>query len=143
MNPREFQKLAQILVLQSTPAEIRSAISRAYYAAFHVGAETLGEWGFSISRGPSGHGDVRDHLGNSGDGEIQRVASQLNDVHNARINADYRLQDRRAEDRTAAKLKVDAAKRIIAAIDACRSQPKRVEAVVQAIEDWKRKTGSR
>ena len=129
--------------MQPGAAEIRSAVSRAYYAAFHVAAETLGEWGFPISRGPSGHGDVRNHLGNGGDGEIQRVASQLNDVHAARIRADYHLQDSRAEDQNGAKLTVDAAKRIIAAVDACRSQPSRIEAVVQAIKNWKQKIGPR
>lgn len=42
MNPREFYDLAGRLVKINSRAEIRSAISRAYYAAFHVGLEVLG-----------------------------------------------------------------------------------------------------
>jgi hypothetical protein len=45
----------------------------------------------------------------------------------------------RAEDQAAAKLKVDTANRIIAAIDTCRSQPERIKTVVQSIGAWKQR----
>ncbi|MFH0812226.1 MAG: hypothetical protein V2A69_05245, partial [Pseudomonadota bacterium] len=45
---REFQKLASELVKRNEPAEIRTAISRAYYATHNVGAEILTGMGFEI-----------------------------------------------------------------------------------------------
>jgi len=74
MNPREFQQLASKLANGNSPAEFRTAISRAYYAAYNVGVEVLEQMGFRISEGPAGHGEVRHHLNNSGDIEMMRVA---------------------------------------------------------------------
>lgn len=48
MEPREFQILASELVSRNRPADIRTAISRAYYAVFNVGVEVLKEFGFTI-----------------------------------------------------------------------------------------------
>ena len=91
MDPREFHRLAAQLVGGTSPAEFRTAVSRAYYAAYNVAVQILEEMGFRVSRGPAGHGEVQNRLSNCGDGEVIRVGSQLATLHSKRIQADYRL----------------------------------------------------
>lgn len=142
MNPREFQRLAQQLVLNPLPAELRTAVSRAYYATFHISDETLRQWGFWISRGPAGHGEVRSHFGNSGDRDLTRVGSQLNDLHSARIRADYRLDRSDVEDHKTVQVLVDLARRMIQEVEGCRAQQPRANAAIEAIRRWRQATGS-
>ena len=58
MDPREFSKIASALLAMKVPAANRSAISRAYYAAFNVGVEKLRDLGFNVRRGAAAHGEV-------------------------------------------------------------------------------------
>ena len=58
MDPREFHRLAQRLASQGSPAECRTAVSRAYYSTFNVGAEMLRGLGFRIRKGAAAHGEV-------------------------------------------------------------------------------------
>ena len=44
MDPRAFHALAQKLASDPAPAECRTAVSRAYYATFNVGAELCAAW---------------------------------------------------------------------------------------------------
>ncbi len=139
MNPREFQQFASKLANGNSPAEFRTAISRAYYAAYNVGVEVLEEMGFRISEGPAGHGEVRHHLNNSHDIEMMRVASQLGELHSKRIHADYRLHRKDVENKKTAQTLVERANKMIQTLDRCCSGPKRVQ-IVEAIQDWKQKT---
>jgi hypothetical protein len=138
MNPREFQRLASELVTGKTPAEIRTAISRAYYATHNVGAEILSRVGFRISEGPGGHGDVWNRLSNSGDSEITKVGSQLSNLYAMRIHADYRLNRTDVENQKTAQGLVEQANRMIKILDENFSGPKRTE-ITKAIQDWEQK----
>ena len=55
MTGREFLTVARQLAGASTEAEWRSAISRAYYAAFHVAREFLEELQFVVPRADRAH----------------------------------------------------------------------------------------
>ena len=138
MNPREFQKLASELAAGKTPAEIRTAISRAYYATHNVGAEILSAVGCRISEGPSGHGDVWNRLSNSGDSEIMKVGSQLSNLYAMRIHADYRLYRTDVENQKTAQGLVEQANRMIKILDENFSGSKRTQ-IIKAIKDWERK----
>lgn len=138
MDPREFQTLASILVNGTTPAEIRTAISRAYYATHNVGAEILSRGGFRISEGPSGHGDVWNRLSNSGDIEVMKVGSQLSNLYTMRIHADYRLDKKDAENQKTAQGLVQQAKRMIKILDENFSGSKGAQ-ITKAIQDWEQK----
>lgn len=138
MDPREFHRLAFQLVGGTSPAEFRTAISRAYYATYNVAVEVLESMGFRISKGPGGHGEVQNRLSNSGDSEAIRVGSQLADLHNRRIQADYRLDRTDVENVRTARALVEQARRMIQTLDECRSEPRRAQ-IVAAIEDWERK----
>jgi hypothetical protein len=142
MDPREFQVLASQLVSRNRPADIRTAISRAYYAVFNVGVEVLNEFGFTISEGPSGHGEVRFRLSNSGDSEVVKIGSKLKDLHTGRLHADYRLARKDVENQKVAQALVQLAEKMIQTLDECRSQPRRLQ-IIKAIRDWESKTGQR
>lgn len=142
MNPREFQKLASELVTGKTPAEIRTAISRAYYATHNVGTEILTEMGFRISEGPGGHGDVWNRLSNSGNSEVMKVGSQLSDLYTMRIHADYRMNRKEAENQKTAQAFVQQSYRMIQVLDECCTEPKRAQ-IIKAIQEWEQKVSGR
>lgn len=138
MDPREFQKLASVLVAGKNPAEIRTAISRAYYATHNVGAEILTGMGFKIAEGAAGHGDVWNRLSNTADIEVMRVGSQLSNLHTKRIHADYRLNMRDVENQKTAQGLVEQANRMIQILDGCCLEPRRSQ-IIKAIKDWEEK----
>jgi uncharacterized protein (UPF0332 family) len=142
MNPREFHDLALKLIRGGSPAEVRSAISRAYYAAFHVGAEILEGMGFTINKGPGAHGEVRNRLGNSGDPDVVRVSSLLGTLHSRRIEADYRLNSEIVENPKNAQGLVNQANDVIQTLIRCCEGPHRAR-IIQAIRDWEVKTHAR
>lgn len=138
MDPHDFHRLAAQLVHSSHAAELRTAISRAYYATYHVGAALLEAMGFRLSRGPAGHGDVRNRLSNSGDLAVMRVGNQLGQLHSQRIAADYHLHNTNVENPKTAQAVVQQAGRMIQILDACFAEPKRTQ-IMHAIQDWERK----
>jgi len=138
MDPREFQTLASALVNGKTPAEIRTAISRAYYATHNVGVEILGETGFRTSEGPGGHGDVWNRLSNCGNNEVMKVGSQLGDLYTMRVHADYRLARKDVENQKTAQALVEQANRMIKILDENFSGSKRTQ-IIKAIKDWEQK----
>lgn len=125
MDPRKFQNLAETLVKAESPAETRTAISRAYYSVYNVGVETLKGMGFKIPEGPGGHGDVEHKLSNCGNVIVERVGTQLADLRSRRIQADYRLDRREVEISKTALLLVRQASRMIKVLDECCAGPDR------------------
>jgi hypothetical protein len=85
------------LGLDSGAAECRSAVSRAYYAAFHVAGEYLEEIGFIlVERGPC-HKALQFALKASGHGGIVAIGAQLDTLYTERLSADYDLTVPRTE----------------------------------------------
>ncbi|MBM4323153.1 MAG: hypothetical protein FJ115_06295 [Deltaproteobacteria bacterium] len=140
MDPREFHILASELVSRNRAADLRTAISRAYYAVFNLGVGILVELGFQVREGTGGHGDVRHRLSNSGDSELVKVGSQLGELQSRRIQADYRLTQKDIENQKMAEALVQLAGKMIRTLDECRSGPRRLE-IIKAIQDWEIKTG--
>lgn len=141
MDPREFLGLASLLVI-GTPrsANLRTATSRAYYAAHHVGAETLAAMGFTIRTDGGGHADVWYRLQNSGEEELKVAGSQLANLHSSRITADYRLKKLGAEKEANVKGHIAQAQKIVQAIERSSSSPKR-QSIITAIKGWERSVG--
>lgn len=135
MNPREFQELAERLVLVERPAEIRTAISRAYYSVYNFVVEILKEIGFEVSEGPGGHGEAVQKLSNCGSVRVERVGSQLSDLRSKRIKADYRLDRRDVEMTKTAKAIVMQAGKMIKELDECRTGPDREE-IIKGINEY-------
>jgi len=139
MDPREFHILASKLVQDSSPAHLRTAISRAYYATFNVSVEILKSMGIIISTGPAAHGQVQRFLNNCGNSEVTKVGSQIIDLHSKRIEADYRLHKQSAENQKTAQAVVKQAFNMISALDSHCSGSERSN-IVSTIKEYQSTT---
>src|SRR4051794_14520887 len=117
MNPREFQKVATGLLGHHSPAHNRSAISRAYYAAFHVALMHLRANGFTFSKSDSRHNEVSRHLLWCDDKLVKAIGSELSDFRGVRNKADYDLEVAELETDKTAALWAKAAERHIEELD--------------------------
>jgi hypothetical protein len=121
MDPRSFLHLALILKGgPGAPESYRSAISRAYYAAFNVGVETLKAIGIQLSGGPAGHGELRHCLGAGGDPDLDDASGLLGTLHARRRRADYSMDDVDSETRKEADIAYLESRQIIDALDILR-----------------------
>ena len=91
MTGREFLTLAKRLAGAGTEADWRTAISRAYYAAFHVAREMLEDLRFTVPRAERAHIYLSRRLANSGHSQTQQAGTDLNALRGDRNHADYDL----------------------------------------------------
>src|SRR5688572_23254735 len=101
MDARQFAHLAEILVRDirnrvlltpaSDAAACRSAVSRAYYAVFHVANDFLDRIRVVVGQSPQAHVTVQHALNNSGDVTLRAVGSNLRALFAERLAADYDL----------------------------------------------------
>ena len=98
-NGTDFFYLAVSLSKGSTPAELRTATSRAYYGAFHKAKELIERCGIALPVGPECHVKLRYLLDQAGSPEVAAIGAQLWSLRNARNHADYDLSDVRPESR--------------------------------------------
>lgn len=97
----------------------RSAVSRAYYGAFHLALAFLRELAISVPANAYAHAAVQRYLIASGQSDVQQAGMSLASLHSDRIRADYRLDDPRFEDVRFAKLKVALAHEVRSALEKC------------------------
>ncbi len=91
MDPKDFLRVANDLAQSNKAAELRSAVSRAYYAAFHVARKLLVDMGFEISKGSGAHGDICNYLGNAANPTVEHAGNNIGDLKGWRNQADYEL----------------------------------------------------
>jgi uncharacterized protein (UPF0332 family) len=84
----EFIAVAAALANGKTEAYWRSAVSRAYYAAFHA-AKVAIERHEHVPAGPQAHEFVKRWLIRHGDPEVSRAGSSLLRLHSNRLKSDY------------------------------------------------------
>ncbi len=116
MNGRDFLLAAKLLLPAPLEAAWRSAISRAYYAAFHVARQLLEDLGFRVPFGEQAHAYLWLRLYNCGDPQVRLVGRRLNDLRRERNWADYDLQ--RTVRQAHAAGQVQLAEQIIQSLDA-------------------------
>jgi len=97
MKGREFLAVATLLAARATEAEWRSAISRAYYAAFHSAREFLSHLRFHVPAGEQAHAYLWLRLSNTGDPKTDAIGKLLRDLRGRRNNADYDLGRSRSQ----------------------------------------------
>src|SRR5580704_1421606 len=98
MTGDDFIALASRLLLSNIgdpEARYRSAVSRAYYGAYHLAIEFLSGIGFRVSGNSECHEEAYRALLNSGNLDAVTAARLLNDLRNSRNEADYRLTKKR------------------------------------------------
>jgi uncharacterized protein (UPF0332 family) len=91
MNEREFLALAFALAAGPTEGHWRTAVSRAYYAAFHTARRLLSQLGFHVPTGDRAHAYLWMRLQNCGESTVITAGTKLNSLRSARNVADYDL----------------------------------------------------
>jgi uncharacterized protein (UPF0332 family) len=91
MNAREFLDLAEELIAGSSEAYWRTAVSRAYYCAFHVARSLMEKAGFKVPESDAAHSYLAMRLSNAKHPEIEEAGRGLEDSRRARNRADYRI----------------------------------------------------
>jgi len=140
MDGKEFFMVAENLMEGTKEAEYRSAVSRAYYGAFLCGRQLLTDWGFTVEKESKAHGEVRQKFRaceQAGIIDVAKAASNLYDLHSARLDADY-LKTKKIGEREVARRWVEIARSIIAQLEGCKNEPKKTR-VIEAIKDYEAK----
>jgi uncharacterized protein (UPF0332 family) len=136
MNPRTFLDVANTLVTGLTEAEWRSAISRAYYAAFHVARQVLRQCGFAVPRADQSHSYLWLRLAHAGHPDVESAGNELNSLRRARNRADYDL------DRPLAQVyaidQVQLAETVIELLDLVSATPAVLTQVTDAMKVYER-----
>jgi uncharacterized protein (UPF0332 family) len=91
MHGNDFLTLAARLAGGSTEAEWRTAVSRAYYAAFHAARDALTDMGFAVPRADQAHQYLYHRLNNCGHPQLQQAGRELSTLRWMRNQADYEL----------------------------------------------------
>ncbi len=135
----DFLRLAGKLaaVPSADEAQIRTAISRAYYAAFHAAKGCLTAIGVRIGHN---HGELQRFLLESAHSQAVEAGKQLADLHTFRIKADYELSDRIVGSRRFAQDCVETAAEIVAILKELNREPHRQQ-IKAGIEAYRRKIG--
>ena len=140
MRPHDFWRLADRLLVSEKNAEgFRSAISRAYYAAFLSAADFLAGMGVFLSRGPGKHTELLTILGNTGDAALLKARDALMTLRDDRNAADYNMTDISIEDEMVSRACVNDAFNVIAELNRCRLDPARFASVGTATRAWVKK----
>jgi len=144
MDGREFLAVAGKLAASphADEATYRTAVSRAYYGAFHVAREFLVELGFAPIGNANVHAFVRHYLHGSGHPEGCLAATQLSRLQTARNSADYDLTDTAIGARAFAMVCVEQSHRIVAALENCRTAEAR-ETIREGIIAYEQKVRPR
>jgi uncharacterized protein (UPF0332 family) len=135
MTGNDFIAVAgRIAATYSDAASCRTAISRAYYGAFHLGKSFLADIGITPPRNANTHVFVQHRLAGSGHLEAIKVASLLGDLHEDRLHADYNLDRKHIETVAHARASVERAMRIQTVLNECMSAESKA-----AIEEYEKK----
>ncbi len=89
IGPADLLQLAERWIEAPIEAEWRSAVSRAYYAAFHEARRRLRQLGFEVPRGEGAHAYLSLRLSNCGTPPLQDAGYTLNSLRRERNRADY------------------------------------------------------
>jgi uncharacterized protein (UPF0332 family) len=123
MNGRDFLPLAVQLAAGTTEAHWRTAVSRAYYAAFHVARRLFVDLKFKVPRADRAHQYLVFRLSNSGEAAVEQAGRDLETLRRLRNRADYDEIPALTQPQAAAAVQV--AEGIIQILDAARQEPAR------------------
>jgi uncharacterized protein (UPF0332 family) len=142
MNATEFLDFAgKIAATYSDAAACRSAISRAYYGAFHIARSFLDRLGSRPYQNANAHVFVQHRLMNCGHNEATRAGRLLQDLFANRLRADYNLPASRVENVDFARTAVEWARRIQSLIESCEQDDASQEIKAGIAEYERRITG--
>jgi uncharacterized protein (UPF0332 family) len=127
MEGKEFFALAQKLAQMRTEPALRSAVSRAYYGAYHCCIQLLREFGFQFSKDASAHEKVAAYFNNAAINEIQATADTLTHLRRRRNSADYDIASKEFQNHVDCQLELARAQSIILEIEKYHQEPFRTQ----------------
>jgi hypothetical protein len=104
-----------------SPASCRSAISRAYYAAFHCAVESLDSMAIGMAKTDNRHERAPDILSQSQDADISLAARMLDQLRKDRNEADYELPNTDWDQEAEVEFRIRSAGRVIGILNTCRT----------------------
>ena len=132
MNGADFIEFAGKLAANpsASPAACRTAISRAYYGAFHSTLSFLQIVGLDAPRGHKLHFDFLE----SGQPEAFQVGELLSELQSRRVQADYEMGNTRIETVVQARLNAERAFKLLSLLRGLEQEPARskVKAGIEA-----------
>lgn len=132
---------AKILLLHREEASCRSAISRAYYGAFHLAQSFLDDLDLVSD---SNHGHLQHDFLYSGVPEAVEVGQFLQELHSHRVAADYRLHSAAPASFRVAQTCIETAKELELRITELQQLDTSLrQQMVQAITDFRRRVSRR
>lgn len=143
MNGSDFIDFAgQLSVAEpSLPAPTRSAVSRAYYGAFHLAKDFLIEIdnSFRARTGENEHQFIQRHYQHCGVEPVATLGQLLSNLHESRKVADYRLDKDSAESKENARFCVKRADNIRTEISNIRNDTALQDKVVHGIQAYRKR----
>jgi hypothetical protein len=136
MNPHDILDLADELSTGIREVDWRTAVSRAYFAAFHVARLFMGRLGFAVPRGDQAHAYLWLRLSNCGHPDVEGAGRDLNELRRLRNWADYDLDQPFAH--MIAIDQVQTAMDIIQVLDTALTTPPVLTAVTDTIKIYER-----
>ena len=133
---------AKIAAIYADAASCRSAISRAYYGAFHLAKSLLERLETRPPRNANAHVFIQHRLANCGHPVAVEAGCFLADLYADRLSADYKLDKDQVERVGYARTSVETAKRIQRAIEACDNEQTR-DQIKAGIAVYERKLAAR
>ncbi len=135
MNWRDFLGLGLRLATGAIEAEWRTAVSRAYYATFHVARHLFSHPGFVVPRADRAHQYLVFRLSNCGEPTIEQTGRDLETLRRLRNRADYDEAPPMTQAQATAAVRL--AERILHALDLARQEPSRTR-IMTAMIDYDR-----
>jgi uncharacterized protein (UPF0332 family) len=135
IDPDAFLVLEDKLLLGVDEEDWRSAVSRAYYAAFHSARQFMEALGFQVPQAEQAHAYLWLRLSNSGHPPLDDAGRDLNHLRTDRNFADYEFS--RDLTQAAAIRQVRVAREIMETLDDCALEPIRTQ-VRDGMKDYER-----
>lgn len=127
MDPADFLTLAIKLSNSQDEADLRTALSRAYYGAFHFVCRFLRDCGVRLSGkelyGADVHRKVRFCLNESGSPNARLAGEKLASLRQRRNEADYDLELADFRHPSYVKVEVRVAQHVLDALQRCGAEP--------------------
>ena len=127
MEGKSFLEVAQKLAQMRTEPALRSAISRAYYAAYNCSIQLVGQLGFQFGKDAPAHEKIYQYLRNTGLTEMTTAADDLKFLRLRRNRADYAMESNDFQNHIACQFDLVRAQAIITQIGKYSKEPLRAQ----------------
>jgi uncharacterized protein (UPF0332 family) len=136
MTPRQFLDVAYELLEGAHEGHWRTAVSRAYYVAFHAARLLFVQFGFVVPREQKAHKYLMMRLQNSKHPEVVEAGVWLDNLRDSRNLADYDIDDPYEHGHAVAR--VDRAAESVRLLEEAAALPVVCERVTEAMRTYER-----